>query len=163
LVPLVPKLAANFLPIEQGNASALSVPLLLAQQQGKVWRIGILVPRSRPAFLDSHFLGAFAPAMRELGYVEGRNLVIEWRFADGKYERLPALAVELVKLKVDVILGVGSAGVQAAQQTTASIPIVMASVIDPLNNGGLFGLRHCSRIVCARRQQLSPLIGVRES
>jgi len=119
-----------------------ATPLLSFAQQGRVWRIGILVPRSRPASLESHFLGAFPPAMRELGYVEGKNLVIEWRFADGKYERLPALAVELVKLKVDVILGVGSAGVQAAQQTTASIPIVMASVIDPLSSGFVASLAH---------------------
>lgn len=92
--------------------------------------------------MGSHFLGAFAPAMREFGYVEGKNLVIEWRFADGKYERLPPLAVELVKLKVDVILAVGSAGVQTAQQATVSIPIVMASVIDPLGSGFVTTLAH---------------------
>jgi putative ABC transport system substrate-binding protein len=85
---------------------------------------------------------ALAPAMRELGYVEGKNLLIEWRFADGKYERLPALAVELVKLKVDAILAVGSAGVQAAQRATVSIPIVMASVIDPLDSGFVASLAH---------------------
>ena len=119
-----------------------ATPLLAFAQQGKVWRIGILVPLSRPASLESHFLGAFPPAMRELGYIEGKNLVIEWRFADGKYERLPALAAELVKLKVDVILAGGSAGVQAAQQTTVSIPIVMASVIDPLHSGFVASLAH---------------------
>jgi putative ABC transport system substrate-binding protein len=119
-----------------------AAPLLSFAQQGKVWRIGILVPRSRPASLDSHFLGAFASAMRELGYAEGKNVVIEWRFADGKYDRLAALAAELVELKVDVILAVGSAGVQAAQKTTVGIPIVMASVIDPLHSGFVASLAH---------------------
>jgi putative ABC transport system substrate-binding protein len=119
-----------------------AMPLLSFAQQARVWRIGILVPLSRPASLDSHFIGAFPRALRELGYAEGKNLVIEWRFADGKYERLPALAAELVELKVDVILAAGSAGVQAAKQATVSIPIVMASVIDPLHSGFVASLAH---------------------
>ena len=80
--------------------SALAAPLAsFAQQQGKVWRVGFLSPRRRPDSLDSDMYGAFPRGMRELGYVEGKNLMIEWRFADGKYERLPGLAAELVKLK----------------------------------------------------------------
>ena len=73
--------------------------------------------------------------MRELGYVEGKNLVIEWRFADGKLERLPGLAAELVQLKVDVIVTAGSPAISAAQKATTTIPIVMASAGDPVGSG----------------------------
>jgi putative ABC transport system substrate-binding protein len=104
-----------------------------AQQQGRIWRIGFLSSR-RPASLDSDALGAFPRAMRELGYVEGKNLVIEWRFADGKVERLPDLAAELVRLKVDVIVVAGSA-TRAAQKATTTIPIVMGSAGDPVGAG----------------------------
>jgi putative ABC transport system substrate-binding protein len=80
--------------------------------------------------------------MRDLGYVEGKNLVIEWRFADGKAERLPGLAVELVQLKVDVIVTQGSPAASAAQKSTAAIPIVMGSVSDPVGNGYVKTLAH---------------------
>jgi putative ABC transport system substrate-binding protein len=73
----------------------LAVPLRsVAQQQGKVWRVGFLIAR-RLAPGDFNYYDAFPQGMRELGYVEGRNLVIEWRYADGKFERLPDLAAEL--------------------------------------------------------------------
>ena len=73
--------------------------------------------------------------MRELGYVEGKNLVVEWRFADGKFERLPGLAAELVQLKVDVIVAVASPAIGAAQKATTTIPIVMATTGDPVGSG----------------------------
>ena len=76
---------------------------LRAQQQGKVWRVGFLAQRTRRESLDADMYGAFVRGMRELGYVEGRNLVIEWRYADGKVERLPELAAELTRLNVDAI------------------------------------------------------------
>ena len=77
------------------GASALAVPLAsFAQQQGKVWRVGFLIAR-RLAPGDTNYYRAFPQGMRELGYDEGRNLVIEWRYADGKFERLPDLAAEL--------------------------------------------------------------------
>src|SRR5258706_9203721 len=91
------------------GAGALAVPLAsFAQQAGKVWRVGFLTQRSRPLSLDTDIFGAFSQGMRELGYVERKNLVIEWRFADGKYERLPGLAAELVRLNVDVIVTQGT-------------------------------------------------------
>ena len=78
-----------------------AVPLVShAQQQGKVWRVGFLAPRRRPDSIDADFLGAFPRGMRELGYVEGKNLVIEWRFANGEFERLSDLAAELVVPKL---------------------------------------------------------------
>jgi putative ABC transport system substrate-binding protein len=106
-----------------------------AQQQEKIWRVGFLVPRRRPDSIDSDFLGAFPRGMRELGYVEGRNLVIEWRFANGDSERLPALADELVRLKVDVMVSASSQAIGALQKASTTIPIVMASSGDPIGSG----------------------------
>ena len=110
------------------GAGALTTPLAsLAQQQGKVWRVGFLWQGSRPDSHDSDLFDAFLRGLRELGYVEGKNLVIESRFADNRVERLPDLAAELVRLKADVIVTVALAATIAAQKATATIPIVMAS------------------------------------
>jgi ABC-type uncharacterized transport system substrate-binding protein len=106
-----------------------------AQQQGKVWRVGYLTQRRRPDSIDADFTGAFPRGMRELGYVEGKNLVIEWRFADGEAERLPDFAAELVRLKVDVIVSGSSAAIGALQRATTTIPIVMATSADPIGSG----------------------------
>jgi putative ABC transport system substrate-binding protein len=73
--------------------------------------------------------------MRELGYVEGKNLVIEWRFAEGMYERLPTLAAELVKMQVDVIVPAGTPMIIAAQKATTTIPIVFGGINDPVGSG----------------------------
>src|SRR5258708_19013867 len=85
-----------------GALAFAAPPGSLGQQQGKVWRVGFLSPTT--ASLTSQDTDAFLKGMRELGYVEGKNLVIEWRFADGKVETLPSMAAELVQLKVDVIV-----------------------------------------------------------
>ena len=117
------------------SAGALAAPFrLYAQPQSKVWRVGFLSQGARPATLDSDVFGAFVQGMRDLGYVEAKNLAIEWRFADGKYERLPGLAAELVQLKVDVIVTQGTPDTRAAQKTTTTIPIVMANVADPVGS-----------------------------
>jgi putative ABC transport system substrate-binding protein len=113
-----------------------------AQQQGKVWRVGFLAGASRPASFDSSLYGAFVQAMRELGYVEGKNLVIEWRFAEGVYDRLPSLAAELLPLKVDVIVTQGNAASRAAKQATATIPIVIAITGDLVEEGFVASLAH---------------------
>jgi len=107
----------------------------LAQQSAKVWRIGFLTTRSRPASLDADYFGALPRGLRELGYVEGKNIVIEWRFADGNIERLPALLADLARLKVDVIVAGGAPAARAAQQATGTIPIVLAGVGDPVGLG----------------------------
>ena len=106
-----------------------------AQGQGKIWRVGVLVPRRRPDSIDSDFIGAFPQGMRELGYVEGKNLTIEWRFADGRFERLPDLATELVRLKMDALVSGSSQAIRALQKATTTIPIVMASSGDPIGAG----------------------------
>ena len=110
--------------------SALAAPLAaFAQQKGKVWRIGFLGAASAPGF--AHWVEALRAGLRELGYVEGRNLVIEFRWAEGKYERLPELAAELVRLKVDVIVTHSTMGIRAAKAATTTIPIVMGTSPDP--------------------------------
>jgi putative ABC transport system substrate-binding protein len=115
-----------------GALAFAALPGSFGQQQGKVWRVGFLLPAS--ASLSSSNTNAFLKGMRELGYVEGKNLVIEWRFADGKLERLPGLAAELVQLKVDIIVTAGSPAISAAQKATTTIPIVMATVGDPVGS-----------------------------
>ena len=85
---------------------------------------------------------AFRQGLRELGYVEGKNIVIEWRSADGKRERGPTLAEELVRLKVDVIVTAGSGATRPAKEATKTIPIVMAQDGDPVGNGYVASLAH---------------------
>jgi putative tryptophan/tyrosine transport system substrate-binding protein len=103
-----------------------------AQQPTNVPRIGYLTPSisaNRSQF------EAFRQGLRDLGYVEGKNFVIEWRASEGKLDRNPALAAELVRLKVDVIVAVGSGEIRAAKEATASIPIVMVRGGDPVGSG----------------------------
>jgi putative tryptophan/tyrosine transport system substrate-binding protein len=111
-----------------------------AQQQRKIWRVGFLAIPLRPAVLESSRYGAFAQGMRKLGYVEGDNLAIMYRFAEGKAERLSNLVAELLELKPDVLVVAGTPAVRAAQEATTSIPIVMATTNDPIGSGFVEGL-----------------------
>jgi putative tryptophan/tyrosine transport system substrate-binding protein len=106
-----------------------------AQQAGKVPRIGFLVAASASDSAFERWIEAFRQGLRDLGYVEGRNIVIEYRYADERYERLPALAAELVRLKVDVIVSHGTPGPLAAKQATSAIPIVTTTAGDPVAAG----------------------------
>src|SRR5262245_40586158 len=107
-----------------------------AQQPTKVWRIGYLGAAQRMPVVDG-----FLEEMRALGYVEGKNFTIEWRFAQGDYERLPELAADLVRLKVDVIVCGAGVAVTPAQHATDTIPIVMAYSVDPVGRGFVKSLR----------------------
>jgi putative ABC transport system substrate-binding protein len=129
------KTRREFLIAGGAGLCALATPLASFAQQAKVWRIGILSVRSRPDSLVGDNYGAFLKGLQELGYVEGRNIAIEWRFADGKYERLPGLAAELVGLKVDVLAVVNTAVIRAARQATSTIPMVMLTSSDPVGSG----------------------------
>ena len=113
----------------------LAAPLAAEAQPGKVFRIGILgtSPPTDPAAV--HLWGVFFQRLRELGYVEGQNLTIERRFSEGKAERLPDLAADLVRLKVDIIVAAGGPGPPAAQSVTKTIPIVMTNQSDPVVSG----------------------------
>jgi putative tryptophan/tyrosine transport system substrate-binding protein len=104
-----------------------------AQQAGKIPLVGYLSPGSSTAELARD--EAFRQGLRELGYIEGKNIVIEYRFAEGKFERLPGLAAELVRLDVDVIVALVTQASLAAKHATGTIPIVMVAVSDPLGSG----------------------------
>ncbi len=113
---------------------------------------------------DQARIEAFRQGLRELGYVEGKNIVIEWRYAEGKLDREPALAAELVRLKVDVIVTVGSNATRAAKEATATIPIVMTQDPDPIGNGfvaslarpggNITGLSNVNRELSGKRLEL---------
>jgi ABC-type uncharacterized transport system substrate-binding protein len=106
-----------------------------AQSPKKVPRVGYLNPGSPSDPLSQRRLEAFRQGLRELGYVEGQNIAIEFRWAEGQYDRYPALAADLVRSKVDVIVAMSGAATQAAQQATRTIPIVMSLVNDPVGSG----------------------------
>jgi ABC-type uncharacterized transport system substrate-binding protein len=120
-----------------GVLSILLVVVLLAvaiiaeaQQAKKVPRVGFLASGS--AATEAHRIEAFRQGLRELGYVEGQNIVIEYRYGEGKTERFPNLATELAYLKVDAIVAVGATATRAAKKATNLIPIVMSNVTDPV-------------------------------
>jgi putative ABC transport system substrate-binding protein len=106
-----------------------------AQQPAKVARIGYLVTGSLESLETRMLLDAFRQGLRERGYVEGQNIVIEYRAADGKVERFPDLATELARLKVDLIVAQNTPAARAAQQATTTIPIVAAVMGDPVGDG----------------------------
>jgi len=116
------------------GASALVSHLSsFAQPQAKVWRVGYLGLSSASGFVPQ--IEALRTGLRDYGYIEGKNLVIEFRWADGKYERLPELAAELVNLKVDVLVTTGTPGTIAAKSATVTTPIVMTTSGDAVGAG----------------------------
>jgi putative tryptophan/tyrosine transport system substrate-binding protein len=130
-----------------------------AQQAAKVARIGYLSPNLAAS---PHQHEAFLQGLRDLGYVEGRNLAIEYRDAEGKAERLPALATELVALKVDVIVtGGGTPTALAAKQATKTIPIVFAGVADPVTSGLVTSLARPGGNVTGSSNLTPELVGKR--
>ncbi len=116
-----------------GGAAAAGPVAARAQQPGKVARIGFLGLASAASFADR--IEAIRQGLRDLGYVEGTNILFEYRWVDGNYARLPALAAELVHAKVDVIVTHTTPGSLAAKQATTTIPIVVALIGDPVASG----------------------------
>ncbi len=118
------------------GAGVLAAPRgSLAQPASKGARIGFLYYGSRQTALDTGRYNAFIHGMGELGYTEGKNFTLEARFADGKAERPPALAAELVRLKVDVIVATGTPVYRALQHATTTIPVVITLTFDPVGDG----------------------------
>jgi putative ABC transport system substrate-binding protein len=115
------------------SAGALATPFASRAQQQRVYRIGFL--GNSTAALEANLVGPFREGLRDLGYVEGRNIVIEYRWAEGKYARFPELIAELVARKVDVIVTAGTPAALAVQRATATIPLVMVAVGDPVGTG----------------------------
>ena len=106
-----------------------------AQQPTRVRRVGVLAERTRPPDQQADAFGAFVLAMRELGYVEGKNLAIEWRYSETNDQRLLEMAAQLVRLEVDVIVAIGTISATAAKKIVTKIPIVMIGVTDPVGSG----------------------------
>jgi putative ABC transport system substrate-binding protein len=113
--------------------SAAALPFGIRAQTAKIPRVGWLSPGSAPS--DAAFLASFRDGLHQLGWVEGQNIALEPRWAEGKFERLPDLAVELVGLKVDIIVASVTQASLAARRATTTIPIVMVGVGDPLGSG----------------------------
>ena len=114
--------------------SAAAWPLAAwAQQARQVYRIGFM--GNSTAALEANLVGPFRDALRELGYDEGRNIAIEYRWAEGNYERFPALVAELIARKVDVIVTAGTPATLAVKAATTSVPLVMVAVGDPVGTG----------------------------
>jgi len=121
-----------------GLAVVLAVSLALAPvaaeaQATKVYRIGFMAQQSAADL--ARYVNAFRQGLREHGYVEGQSLLIEWRFAEGRYDRLQSFAAELVGMKVDVVVTLSTEAALAAKKATASIPIVFTQVSDPVASG----------------------------
>jgi putative ABC transport system substrate-binding protein len=111
-----------------------TTPVADAQQTGRVHRIGVLITTSRSAGAGN--IDAFQQGLRELGYVEGKNIVIEYRYAEGKLEPLPDLMAELIRLKVDVIVTNSAAPIRATKDPTATVPVIFAAMTsDPVREG----------------------------
>jgi putative ABC transport system substrate-binding protein len=155
----------------RASKTLISVPVLAflfalcttaEAQQSKVARIGFLITSS-PSTISPR-LDAFKEGLRDLGFVEGKNFVIEYRYAEGKIELLPALAAELVRLNVDVIVTNGSPPTRAAKEATSTIPIVMTQDADPVGSrhvatlarpgGNITGLSNLSPEISAKRLEL---------
>ena len=138
-----------------GAAALLVAPLAVeAQQAAKIFQIGYLATSP-----TRHFQEAFRQGLRSLGYVEGRNLVIEDRDAGGKPERHPALAAELVALKVDVIVASGIPAALATKQATRTLPIVFTGVADPVTSGVVTSLARPGGNVTGLSNLISELVG----
>ncbi|HEV2056385.1 MAG TPA: ABC transporter substrate-binding protein [Methylomirabilota bacterium] len=132
-----------------------------AQQAGKVWRIGLLGGYSPTSKEASHLWEGFFQGLRELGYVEGQNILIEGRWYGDQTERLPALAAELVRLKVDVIVAGAVPAPEAAQRATSTIPIVIMTHPDPVGSGLVASLARPGRNVTGLSLLTPELVGKR--
>ena len=118
-----------------GGAAAAWPLTARAQQRHQVWRVGFISGATRATFVGSGLRDGFLQGMRDHGLIEGEDFIVEWRFADGNYQLIPRLADELVAQKVAVIVLGTAAAVRPVQETTKTIPIVMAYSVDPVGNG----------------------------
>jgi putative ABC transport system substrate-binding protein len=114
------------------GGAAVAWPLA-ARAQPKIPRVGFM--GNSTAALEGNLVGSFRDGLRELGYEEGRNIIIEYRWAEGNYERFPALVAELIAAKVDVIVTAGTPAALAMKKATTTVPLVMVAVGDPVGTG----------------------------
>jgi len=132
-----------------------------AQQQGKIPRIGFLTSSSSSDPATALRLDAFRQSLRELGYVEGKNIIIEYRYADGKSERLTELAEELVRLKLDILVVPNDTTARAAKKSTETIPVVMASSGNPIGTGVIASLARPGGNITGLTSYTAELLGKR--
>jgi putative tryptophan/tyrosine transport system substrate-binding protein len=125
----------RFLSTVSASCLVASLGTAAAQSSEKVRRVGYISPGASSDPVRLRRFEAFRQGLRELGYVEGQNIVLESRWAEGQYARYPALAADLVRLKAGVIVAVGGAATKAAKEVTRTIPIVMSVVVDPVGSG----------------------------
>jgi putative tryptophan/tyrosine transport system substrate-binding protein len=118
-----------------------AVAIAEAQQANKVPRIGFLSVSGDPK-TPGPWVEAFRQGLRDLGYVEGKNILVDYRYIQGKLDRIPSLVAELVQLKVDVLVLVALPSIRAAEQATKTIPIVMVATVDPVATGIIDSLAH---------------------
>jgi putative tryptophan/tyrosine transport system substrate-binding protein len=129
-----------------------------AEQRGRLWRIGFLSARPEPARLETDAHGESIKGMRDFGYVEGKDFIMEWRFAAGKFQDLPSLAMELVALNLDVIVAGQTAGALALQKSTSTIPIVVAYSTDLIGFHLVASLAHPGSNITGFSLQLAEMI-----
>ena len=139
-------------------AALITPPAAGAQPAGRAYRVGLLGLASGS---DAPILASLPQGLRDLGYEEGKNLVIEYRTAEGKYDRLPALAVQLVGLKIDVLVTYGTPGALAAKQATTTIPVVVALIGDAVAAGVVPGLARSGSNITGSQYQYPELMGKR--
>jgi len=139
--------------------AGLAAPVVAAAPAGKVYRIGLLVVSSASEYRLN--VDAFRERLRELGYVEGHNAVLEYKWVEGRYDRLSDLAVELVRSKVDVIVTHGTPGTRAAERASKTIPIIMATVGDPEEQGLVASLARPGGNITGLSQLFSELVAKR--
>jgi putative tryptophan/tyrosine transport system substrate-binding protein len=125
-----------------GGVAAWPLAAQAQQPSGKVWRVAWLSPVFADTLVDKEIMQAFRSEMRELGYVEGKNLIVDSRYGEGHIERLPLLTSELIALHPDVIVALATPAIAAAQRATSTIPIVMAPATDPIGSGFVKSLAH---------------------
>jgi len=125
-----------------GGVAAWPLAAQAQQPSGKVWRVAWLSPVFADTLVDKEIMQAFRSEMRELGYVEGKNLIVDSRFGEGHIERLPLLTSELIALHPDVIVALATPAIAAAQRATSTIPIVMAPATDPIGSGFVKSFAH---------------------
>jgi putative tryptophan/tyrosine transport system substrate-binding protein len=130
-----------------------------AQAPARVPKVGYISPGSSSDPARLRRFEAFRQGLRELGYVEGQTIILEPRWAEGKYDQYPALAADLVRLKVDAIVASGGAATKAAQQATRTIPIIMSIVIDPVGSGLVSSLAHPGGNLTGTSMMATDLVG----
>jgi putative ABC transport system substrate-binding protein len=150
----------EFIPLL--GATAVTWPLAARAQQGeRVRRIGFLLPGVARTMAVRGQLEAFRQGLKEYGWVEGQNIIVEYRFAEGKEDALPAIAAELVRSRLDVIVAEGTAAIQAAKTVTQTVPIVMATSADPVGTGLVASLNRPGANITGLSLQTGELSGKR--